>query len=114
MLLTPDLAANPRPCQLAAYPPTSGAVTAIAVYRATPPAGLGHGQVWQVRMFERHAFTTQAFIPMAKGEWGAGVGESAMARTEGEGGMLVIVALNGPGQSLLFRLGLLFGDRDGD
>jgi ureidoglycolate hydrolase len=65
-------------------------------------------------MFERHAFTTQAFIPMAKGEWGAGVGESAMARTEGEGGMLVIVALNGPGQSLLFRLGLLFGDRDGD
>jgi ureidoglycolate hydrolase len=54
-------------------------------------------------MFERHAYTTQAFIPMARGEWGAGVGEPAIARIEGEGGMLVIVALNGPGQSSLFR-----------
>jgi ureidoglycolate hydrolase len=65
-------------------------------------------------MFERHAFTTQAFIPMAKGEWGAGVGEPAMARTEGEGGMLVIVALNGPGQSSPCRPRLRVGNRDGD
>lgn len=52
-------------------------------------------------MFERHSFTTQAFIPMAKGEWGGGVGEPAMERTEGEGGMLVVVALNGEGASRL-------------
>lgn len=36
---------------------------------------------------------------MAKGEWGAGIGEPAMARAEGEGGMLIIVALNGLGPS---------------
>jgi ureidoglycolate hydrolase len=65
-------------------------------------------------MFERHAFTTQAFIPMAKGEWGAGVGEPALARTEGEGGMLVIVALNGPGQSSPCRPRLRVGNRDGN
>lgn len=82
-----------------AYPPTAGAVTAIAVFRATPPSGLSHGCTWPLRMFERHSFTTQAFLPMAKGEWGGGVGEPAMAREEGEGGMLVVVALNGPGAS---------------
>lgn len=70
-------------------------VTAIFVFRATPPPGLAAGSTYEVRMFERHAATTQAFIPMARGEWGGGIGEPKL---EGTGGMVVLAALNGPGE----------------
>jgi hypothetical protein len=76
---------------LAAYPASANAHTAIAVFRATPPSGLSHGCTWPLKMFERHSFTTQAFIPMAKGEWGGGVGEPAMERTEAREGCSLLL-----------------------
>ena len=50
------------------YPAGSGAQTAISVYRATPKVGLERGREFAVKVLERHSFTTQAFVPMGKGE----------------------------------------------
>ena len=50
------------------YPADSGAQTAISVFRATPRADLIRGEEFAVKMMERHAYTSQAFIPMGKGE----------------------------------------------
>lgn len=50
------------------YPADSGAVTGISVFRATPKVGLERGKVFDVRFFERHQYTSQAFVPMGKGE----------------------------------------------
>jgi allantoicase len=49
------------------YPADSGAVTGISVFRASPKIGLERGKVFEIRLMERHEFTTQAFIPMGKG-----------------------------------------------
>ncbi|KAL7412259.1 galactose-binding domain-like protein [Mrakia frigida] len=73
------------------YPKGSGEVTAISCFRATPPEGFGKEvkggeREWEVRMFERHCFTTQSFIPMGKTDGDL---------PKGGEGMLVIVALNG-------------------
>ncbi|CED85278.1 allA [Phaffia rhodozyma] len=75
---------------ISTYPATSNAHTAIAIYRATPPTGinLARGLSFDLRMFERHSFSSQAFLPLARGTGSDSVGES-------EGGMVVIVALNG-------------------
>ena len=53
-------------------------------------------------MLERHAATTQAFIPMAKAgaEWEEFNGEKALKQTTG-GGMIVVGCLNGPGEFIL-------------
>lgn len=71
-------------CRLAdvtnTYPEAEGAYTGIGVYRATKKVGLERGQVFDVRLMERHKYTSQAFIPMAKGDvsWScAGVGTCA-------------------------------------
>jgi len=57
-------------CRLAdvtsSYP--EGAYTGIGVYRATKKVGLERGRVFDVRLMERHMYTSQAFIPMAKGD----------------------------------------------
>ena len=50
------------------YPVSTGAVTGISVFRATPRAGLVRGKVFDVRSMERHPYTSQAFIPMGKAE----------------------------------------------
>lgn len=59
-------------CRLAdvvnTYPAGEGAYTGIGVYRATKKVGLERGKVFDVRLMERHMYTSQAFIPMAKGE----------------------------------------------
>lgn len=81
-----------------AYPADSNAVTSVSVFRATPPAGLRHGGTFDVRMFERHACTTQAFIPMQRGEW-LGEKELSYEAEMGKPGMIVLAALNGPGES---------------
>jgi allantoicase len=44
------------------------AYTGIGVYRATKKVGLERGKVFDVRLMERHMYTSQAFIPMAKGD----------------------------------------------
>jgi allantoicase len=59
-------------CRLAdvvsTYPGAEAAYTGIGVYRATKKVGLERGQVFDVRLMERHSFTSQAFIPMSKGD----------------------------------------------
>jgi ureidoglycolate hydrolase len=50
------------------YPADSNAVSGISVFRATPKVGLTRGKVFDVRFFERHPYTSQAFVPMGKGE----------------------------------------------
>ena len=52
------------------YPADSGAVTGISVYRATPKVGLTRGKAFDVKYMERHPYTSQAFVPMGKGEVG--------------------------------------------
>ncbi|WVQ72811.1 allantoicase [Cryptococcus sp. DSM 104548] len=51
------------------YPEDAGAVTGIAVFRATPKVGLERGKVFDLRYMERHPHTSQTFIPMGKAEW---------------------------------------------
>jgi allantoicase len=55
---------------LSTYPEEAGATTSIGVYRATKKIGLERGKVFDVRLMERHPYTTQAFIPMNKGTVG--------------------------------------------
>ena len=50
------------------YPSDADAVTGISVFRATPKVGLERGKAFDLRYMERHSFTSQAFIPMAKAE----------------------------------------------
>jgi allantoicase len=53
---------------LSTYPANSGTVTGISVFRATKKVGLHRGKAFDVRLMERHPYTTQAFIPMGKAE----------------------------------------------
>ncbi|TXT13405.1 hypothetical protein VHUM_00772 [Vanrija humicola] len=73
------------------YPADAGAVTAIGVYRATPKPGCDRGKVFDVRYMERHAYTSQAFVPMGKAEW-PGRSEPMLPP---KGTFLVLVAENG-------------------
>ncbi|OWZ72791.1 allantoicase [Cryptococcus neoformans] len=77
---------------ISTYPEETGAVTGIAVFRATKKVGLERGKVFDVRYMERHPYTSQTFVPMGKGEW-PGHGETALSPG---GEFLVIVAKNGP------------------
>lgn len=73
-------------------------ITSISVIRIGPPAGLALGSEFAVRMLERHAATTQAFVPMAKAgrAWDAFNGQTALERDgEEAGGMVVVGCLNG-------------------
>lgn len=75
-------------------------ITSISVIRIGPPAGLALGSEFAVRMLERHAATTQAFVPMAKAgrAWDAFNGQTALERDgEEAGGMVVVGCLNGAG-----------------
>ncbi|KAM0755967.1 hypothetical protein T439DRAFT_320661 [Meredithblackwellia eburnea MCA 4105] len=70
--------------------------TAISIIRIGPPKGLALGGKFELRMFERHAATTQAFIPLAKAEpkWEQFTGEKALVQDSSEG-MIVVGCLNG-------------------
>lgn len=50
------------------YPADTGAVTGISVFRATQKVGLERGKEFDVRLMERHPYTSQVFIPMGKAE----------------------------------------------
>lgn len=50
------------------YPADAGAITGISVFRATPKIGLERGKAFDIRYMERHPYTSQAFVPMGKGE----------------------------------------------
>ncbi|PWN44477.1 Allantoicase [Ceraceosorus guamensis] len=67
---------------LSTYPQESKAETAIHTYRCYPHPALesSSGQFFDVKLLERHRYTTQAFLPLGNGE---------------DQAYLVIVALNG-------------------
>ena len=46
------------------YPERDGATEGISVYRCDPLPSSGKNSGWDVKVLERHPFTTQAFIPM--------------------------------------------------
>ncbi|CED85306.1 Allantoicase [Phaffia rhodozyma] len=73
------------------YPANSGAIQAFSCFRSEPPKGFGKlgGDSWlfESKMWERHPFTTQTFLPLGKDENGG--------LERGGEGMLVVVALNG-------------------
>ena len=54
------------------YPIEANAVMGISVFRATPKVGLTRGKMFDVRFMERHPYTSQAFVPMGKGEVSSG------------------------------------------
>ncbi|KAG8920676.1 Allantoicase [Tulasnella sp. 417] len=76
------------------YPESSKvqALSAISVFRSTP-VGAKPGEDWQVKILERHAYTSQAFIPMGTGR----IDHLGLDDGLNDGGRayLVIVALNG-------------------
>ena len=46
------------------YPLEAGATTDLSVYRCSSLPNRGENEEWEVKVLERHPFTTQAFIPM--------------------------------------------------
>ncbi|KAG8986046.1 Allantoicase, partial [Tulasnella sp. 427] len=70
----------------------STAISAISVFRSTP-VGAKPGEDWEVKLLERHAYTSQAFIPMGTGRIDH-LGLDDGLRNAGRA-YLVVVALNG-------------------
>jgi len=70
------------------YPSEMGATAGLSVYRCNP---LPCGEEWEVKILERHPFTTQAFIPMGT----AGILKQSEDRLE-DPVYLVVVTKNGP------------------
>jgi allantoicase len=75
------------------YPVDLGAKTALSVYRAKP-IDANVGELFDVKLLERHPCTNQAFFALGAG---TGVGEYALEK-QGRA-YLVVVALNGQGMS---------------
>ncbi|KAI5479442.1 Allantoicase [Pseudohyphozyma bogoriensis] len=79
------------------YPKDTPPTTALNVIRVGPNPLAKYGAEFPVNMFERHAATTQAFIPMGR----TTAGHDSFTGTKGiqdstPGGMLVLGCLNGP------------------
>jgi allantoicase len=76
------------------YPSEMGATTGLSVFRCKPLQAVP-GDLWQIKLLERHPFTNQAFIPMS------GTASRSNNATEGDAlaafgtSYLVIVAKNG-------------------
>lgn len=71
------------------YTGKSGATTGVSVYRCDP---LPRGKEWDVKVLERHPYTTQAFIPMG----GAGsLGKTGDGLDNPGNAYLVVVAKTG-------------------
>jgi allantoicase len=66
------------------YAPEAGATTGISVYRCKPLEGVTNGAA-VLKTLERHPFTSQAFIPMGRGDKLSDTGDK----------YLVVVAHNG-------------------
>jgi hypothetical protein len=64
-------------------------------------------------MLERHAYTTQAFLPLAKAgaEWEKFSGQDQLVDTPGIGGLLVAACLNDQGKRKLFPILPIFFDQ---
>lgn len=74
------------------YLSEAGATTGLSVFRCSPLSHNGVNGEWEVKVLERHPFTTQAFIPMGP----AGSFGKNMDGLEDPGdGYLVVVAKNG-------------------
>ena len=74
------------------YPVDLGAKTALSVYRANP-IDANVGELFDVKLLERHPCTNQAFFALGAG---TGVGECVLEK-QGRA-YLVVVALNGEGK----------------
>jgi len=74
------------------YPVDLGAKTALSVYRANP-IDANVGELFDVKLLERHPCTNQAFFALGAG---TGVGEYVLEK-QGRA-YLVVVALNGEGK----------------
>jgi allantoicase len=74
------------------YPEDAGASTSMSVYRAKP-IDANIGELFNVKLLERHPCTNQAFFALGAG---TGVGEYSLEK-QGRA-YLVIVALNGEGR----------------
>jgi allantoicase len=74
----------------ASYPEDSGATVGLSIFRCAPLAAQP-GQMWDIKLLERHPYTNQAFIPMS----GDPRGKSEDALEHHGSAYLVVVALNG-------------------
>lgn len=72
------------------YPAEAGATTGLSVYRCNP---LPDGDEWEVKILERHPFTTQAFIPMGAA---GSLGKNGDGLEDAGDGYLVVVVKTGP------------------
>ncbi|KAH7108484.1 allantoicase [Auriculariales sp. MPI-PUGE-AT-0066] len=85
------VASSYPPGEISVHNSEPASSTNISVFRANPTPGAAPGTRFEVRLVERHACTTQAFVPMGTGGGlGGDEGIEGSARA-----YLVVVALNG-------------------
>lgn len=72
------------------YPPAETSTTNVHIYVSSPTTLKQNALPFDVKVLERHRYTTQMFLPMAPGGPGP--------NNDGSEGYLVIVALNGSGR----------------
>jgi allantoicase len=73
------------------YPEDKGATAGLSIYRCKPLPALP-GDIWEIKLLERHPYTNQAFVPMSGQPTGVEGGD--VLKTFGTS-YLVIVAKNG-------------------
>ncbi|KDE05928.1 ureidoglycolate hydrolase [Microbotryum lychnidis-dioicae p1A1 Lamole] len=96
--LAPITSSYPASSSSSSTPEADKAVTSISLARIGPVPELKFGTSFEVRMLERHAASSQAFIPLntSGDEWTSWNGEKGLkGQEQTPGGMLVMGALSG-------------------
>ncbi|SGY20218.1 BQ5605_C017g08534 [Microbotryum silenes-dioicae] len=99
--LAPITSSYPASSSSSSTPEADKAVTSISLARIGPVPELKFGTSFEVRMLERHAASSQAFIPLntSGDEWTRWNGEKGLkGQEQTPGGMLVMGALSGEGE----------------